>query len=100
LCATREQYRTLTEAQIIRTQHFAKHCSMVCGLLFYTPRVGIATNLRAFADAVSAEHLYAAFPMTPTGEYITLAPPPSSPDPLLPLQQTPQPNIYRGIQPE
>jgi hypothetical protein len=100
VCATREHYRTLTEAQLIRCQPFAKHCSVVGGVVFYTPRVALATDLRTFAEAVSAEYLYAAFPVTPTGEYIPLAPPPSSPSPVLPVKQPPPPNAYRGIQPE
>jgi hypothetical protein len=100
LCAAGEQYRTLTEAQIIRCQPFAKHCSVAGGVVFYTPRVGMATNLRTFAEALSLEYYYAAFPMTATGEYIALAPPPTQPSPLLPAPQPPQPNTYRGIQPE
>ncbi len=100
LCAAGEQYRTLTEAQIIRCKPFAGHCTNAGGVLFYTPRVGIATSLREFADAVCAEHLYAAFPMTATGEYIALSPPSTFPNPLLAATPPPQPSGYRGIRPE
>ena len=72
VCNRGQVVPTLKAAQTLRHHAFSQHVTGCQGLAFYTPHVNGPPTVAVLAEALSIGHVFAAMPVTPTGEHIRI----------------------------